>query len=162
MAEEWFAFFLRFLVLGSSSLHVNSLQGYVHAVIPPNYRFDLPLRSHGTVQNFRSVHTELWMARRKNFRPRPAPRERSLRNVSDQPGIQRGAQATKTDGEGYETGVTQKKNSGCFQIYRVYFISLNAGKFFGSWIQTIWRFRKWKKKKRNSLFCVHVLHKTWG
>lgn len=27
----------------------------------------------------------------------------------------------------------KKLISGCFQIYRTYFISLNAGKFFGSW-----------------------------
>ena len=47
-------------------------------------------------------------------------------------------------------------NSGCFQIYRVYFISLNAGKFFGSWIQTVWRFRKWKKKKKKKEICCFV------
>ena len=49
------------------------------------------------------------MARRTNFQPRPAPRERSLRNVSDQSGIQKGAQATKTDGEGYDWGHLKKE-----------------------------------------------------
>ena len=48
------------------------------------------------------------MARRTNFRPRPAPRERSLRNVSDQSGIQKGAQATMTDGEGCELASLKK------------------------------------------------------
>ena len=67
--------------------------GYVHTVsdyFRPAEKFDKTLCSHGTVQYFQSVQTEIWAARRLNFRTvkvgpcerrkiRPMPCERNLR-----------------------------------------------------------------------------------
>ena len=57
----------------------------------------------------------------------------------------------------------QKLNLRCFQLYRAYsnsFNSWNVGKFFWSWI--VKKLSKFRKRKRKSLSCVHVLDKTWN
>ena len=69
---------------------------------------------------------------------------------------------SNNDGDGYEN-VTLKLNLRCFKIYRAYsnsFNSWNVGKFFWSWI--LKKLSKFRKRKRKSLSCVHVLDKTWN
>ena len=70
---------------------------------------------------------------------------------------------SNNDDKGGEN-VTQKVNSRCFKLHRSYsniFNLSNIGDFFGSWIRKEC-IQVQKNRKRKTLSCVHVRHKTWN
>ena len=92
------------------------------------------------------------MARRTNFQPRPAPRERSLRNVSDQSGIQKGAQATKTDGEGYDWGHLKKEFGLLPNLSRLFHL-VKCWQILRALNSDCMEVQEMKKKKKKEIRC---------